>query len=291
VPLAALLAAHPLAASFAVDWSAQPHPVLSFTAGDRSLSPPIVLCAGANLTQFIGVTQWVEPDPVPIEQADVPTKGAAVFIKFPDGVFPKTDQTRIQNLPEFPEVHGSVPFEVTEKMDGTSMTAYVDRLGHAAICTRNNRVHIPQSMSFPIVVFLHKFGVIAALEKYPHRIALQGEFIGPGIGRNLYKLTEHQWRIFDVYLCEEGRYALPDERIAVLRKLGLDPARWHVPVIARGVKIAGKTPDSIVEEADGQSAIANVKREGLVFKSERLVDGQIVHFKAVSNWYLLRHGL
>lgn len=54
------------------------------------------------------------------------------------------------------------------------------------------------------------------MTKYGKDIALQGELIGPGIQANLYSLRQHQWRIFDVFIIPEFRYATPSGMYTIL---------------------------------------------------------------------------
>lgn len=308
-PLSRIAECHPQRASFAAEPLEEPADgsspaVLRFADGRE----PLVLRVGADLTDFLGVRHY---DDVVREQhaAAVAAHAAAVaagntallrgpppiFMPFPS-FFPKTDQPRIQNLPELPELHGNVPFEVTEKLDGSSHTVFSPAPGQVGVCSRNHALDLAVAATEPlasVLQLLRESGVLMAVEQSPRRVALQGEFLGPKVCGNPYKLTAHQWRVFDVFLIEEGRFAMPRERVEVLREIGLDPATFHVPVVARNVTVGGKTADQIVADADGttslpQAASKAIIREGLVYKSEVLVDGQILHFKAVSNAFLLK---
>ena len=55
--------------------------------------------------------------------------------QFP-GFLPKTDETRVQVLEAVLERHRGKTFYVTEKLDGTSFTAFL-RQGEFGICSRN----------------------------------------------------------------------------------------------------------------------------------------------------------
>ena len=61
--------------------------------------------------------------------------GGKVKGGFP-GFLPKTDETRVQVLEPVLQRHRGKTFYVTEKLDGTSFTAFL-REGEFGICSRN----------------------------------------------------------------------------------------------------------------------------------------------------------
>jgi ATP-dependent RNA circularization protein (DNA/RNA ligase family) len=114
-----------------------------------------------------------------------------------------------------------------------------------------------------------------------------GELIGEALQGNLYKLKGNQWRIFDIWITEQERYATPDERYKILEELGL--SENSVPVL--GIKkIGGLSVGEILKFAEGSSALLkNAQREGIVFKSKALIDNSTLSFKAISNLWLLKN--
>ena len=82
---------------------------------------------GADVTEMLGVVKWEPPVPVGMSGK---VKGG-----FP-GFLPKTDETRVQVLQEVLERNRGKTFSVTEKLDGTSFTAFL-RDGVFGICSRN----------------------------------------------------------------------------------------------------------------------------------------------------------
>jgi len=82
---------------------------------------------GADVTEMLGVVKWEPPMPVGMSGK---VKGG-----FP-GFLPKTDETRVQVLQEVLERNRGKTFSVTEKLDGTSFTAFL-RDGVFGICSRN----------------------------------------------------------------------------------------------------------------------------------------------------------
>src|SRR4051794_15420603 len=82
---------------------------------------------GADVSEFLGVLKWEPPIPVGM--------GGEVKGGFP-GFLPKTDETRVQVLEPALQRHRGKTFYVTEKLDGTSFTAFL-RQREFGICSRN----------------------------------------------------------------------------------------------------------------------------------------------------------
>lgn len=111
--------------------------------------------------------------------------------------------------------------------------------------------------------------------------AIQGELIGPGIQGNIYKLSQPEFRVFDVYDIMKGEYLLPEARRELIHNMGLN----HAPVIAPYFTLNADV-DQLLAMAEFKSELASVEREGVVFKQN---DGGMT-FKAISNKYLLKSG-
>ena len=82
---------------------------------------------GADVTELLGVKKWEPPVPVGM--------GGKVKGGFP-GFLPKTDETRVQVLEGVIQRNQGKTFSITEKLDGTSFTAFL-RQGEFGICSRN----------------------------------------------------------------------------------------------------------------------------------------------------------
>lgn len=224
---------------------------------------------GDDLTDALGIQKY-EP-PVPTQLAGLARGNFPSFI-------PKTDQERIQNLRSDLEVwasNGSM-WEVTEKLDGSSMTVYLhhDQFG---VCSRNLDLTETDSNSFWGMA--RASNLEALLRGLGKNIALQGELIGPGIQGNRYALPVHQFRIFDIYDIQAGRYFDPAERANMVMALGLECAPVLDCVSLRGCAIS-----NLLGAAEGPSTLnPKVEREGLVYKNMACEDS----FKAISNKFLL----
>ena len=192
-------------------------------------------------------------------------------------VIPKTDQERVQNLKKEIDAARDFVFEVTEKLEGSSMTVYQIK-GEFGVCSRNMDLKETEGNSFWATA--RKDGIqekMMAVDEF-WDFAIQGELIGPGIQGNIYKLTQPEFRVFDVYNIQTGEYLKPDARRDLIERMGLN----HAPVLD-DMFVLNDGIGELLTLAEGKSRIADVEREGIVFKQV----GGGVTFKAISNKYLL----
>ena len=204
---------------------------------------------------------------------------------FPTAI-PKTDQERVQNLKGILTiVEDGLEFEVTEKLEGSSMTVYLID-GVFGVCSRNLDLKETEDNTFWQVArrddIESKMRTVVGTD-----FAIQGELIGPGIQGNIYKLSKPEFRVFDVYNISGGFYVTPNKRQTLIEMIGL----LHVPVMAASADLHDtlglKNVKDILKWAEGPSAITtSQEREGVVFKQ---VGGGMT-FKAISNRYLLKSG-
>lgn len=197
---------------------------------------------------------------------------------------PKTDEERVQNIPER-ELLGKV-YEVTEKLDGSSMTVYLNE-GEFGVCSRN--INLTETEGNTYWKVARKLDLEIKLRDHGKNIALQGELCGPGIQGNKYKLIEHMMYLFRVWNIETGRFLNSRER-KLLSEVFEIP---HVPIIEEHLNLEEMFPtdafyrDFLLVWAEDKSCLNNkTEREGLVFKS---VEGNF-SFKAISNRFLLKEG-
>jgi RNA ligase (TIGR02306 family) len=207
------------------------------------------------------------------------------------GMFPgwiqKTDQERVQNLTEefdywLREQH---VWEVTEKLDGSSMTVYL-RDGEFGVCSRNLELKPSETNSLWKVAVRNDLEL--KLRRANRNLALQGELIGEGIQGNPYKQKGQEFFLFDIYDIDTSKYLTPAERNAFVEEHDIK----HVPVLAFGAELWDtlgiNSIDNILKFAEGKSVMGMIgcEREGLVFKSKAMQ----CSFKAISNKFLLKGG-
>ena len=205
-----------------------------------------------------------------------------------EGAFPsfiaKTDQERIQNLPEVLAGNDGHAFEVTVKLDGSSMTAF-HNAGAVGVCGRNWQLRESPGNSLWRVA--REDRLLEALAALGRNVALQGEIIGEGIQGNPEKLRGQQFHVFDVFDIDRGGYCGMEERGAVVDSLrALGATVRTVPLLeVTALDRFGGSIAEVLAYAEGPSLNRETSREGLVFKR---LDGGL-SFKAISNSYLLKH--
>lgn len=243
-----------------------------FCLRPESLGIDSRLPVGTNVAAHLNIQKWEAPIPKELE-------GLARGM-YPSGI-PKTDQERIQNLPDQLvewQTEGT-EWEVTEKLEGASTTfAWLEEDLH--VCSRKvDYLDLPDNALWRLA---HAMNVPRTFsEKLKGRqLAFQGEFVGPGIEENKYKLKDHRFYVYDIYDFQAGTYLSPDERYALVNALGLA----HVPIVETRCTLSSTdTMEHLLNKAVGPSVLlATQTREGLVYKR---LDGQ-ASFKTISNVYL-----
>jgi len=240
----------------------------------HELEEHLVNAEGFDCTELLGIQKWEAPIPAQL--------AGDVRGNFPSMV-PKTDQERVQNLTKELDNWRDLQFEVTEKLDGSSCTMFLDMWGDFHVCSRNLDLKYSVTNSFWRVAL--EYGVESILRN-SHRTstAIQGELIGPGIQKNPYGLKDVDFYVFDVYDSQVGSYLNAEERQKFCETYGLK----HVPVFpyAVGIEEGYMTVEHLLSLAEGKSVLnPKTEREGLVFKC--LSDPNI-HFKAISNKFLMK---
>jgi len=265
-----------------------------------------------NLNKVLNIVKWDPP-------LNAQLSGMA------EGLFPsfirKTDQERAQNLSA--EIFGyedvTIPgdatlnrpeiirpakarrdqqYEVTMKLDGSSMTAFARLTGEnrdvleSGVCSRNLQLKVNEANaenSFVNMALISGLSVAlqAMVQEFGLELAVQGELMGPAIQGNRESLNDFELHVFDIFNIREGRYLLPDERLEVLNdmyRLGMTARVKHVPILFQSATLAEMgldTMDKLLKFAEGPS-IKHPVREGLVYKA---VDSGF-SFKTISNKYL-----
>jgi hypothetical protein len=207
----------------------------------------------------------------------------------------KTDEERVQNIPYILNQKG--PWIATEKIDGTSTTFTMKR--HKGIfgtqyeflvCSRNVVFDKPDKKCFyetnVYTEMAEKYDIENVLKKmltndFPDAewVTIQGETYGAGIQNRDYCLAGHDFYAFNLVVDGKGRLGSLEGR-AILDKYQIP---W-VPVLDDHFMMPD-TVDELLAIANGVSAVDELEREGIVFRTP---DGK-QSFKAVSNAFLLKY--
>jgi len=237
---------------------------------------PSQFVEGLDVTELLGIVLWT---PSLTAQLAGITKG-----NYPSLV-PKSNQERAQNLVnEIADAKDKL-FEITEKLEGSSMTCYLIG-GEFGVCSHNIDLKETEFNTFWATTrLLNIEGAMRGhFDKYSRITGsdwvIQGELVGPGVQGNIYKLSKHNFFVYDVYCIDTAEFLKPDVRQELIKQINLS----HVPIVAMDKDLGIGTVDELLLWAEGKSALNDKQdREGLVFKA---CDGDM-SFKVVSNKYLL----
>jgi RNA ligase (TIGR02306 family) len=233
------------------------------------------LLEGLDVSFPLGIVKYEAPIPASL--------AGEVKGMFPSRI-PKTDQERIQNLStELEEWKAEkLTWEVTEKLDGSSMTVYIID-GEVGVCSRNLDLKPNKDNSLWATAYKNEIDV--KLIQSCCNLAIQGELVGNGIQGNIYKMRDQEFYVYDIYDIDAGRYFTPAERVAYCKVWDIK----HVPVFKSDFMLTTETAADLLQMAEGKSVmgdIAGPEREGVVYKCNE----KQVSFKAISNKFLLKSG-
>jgi len=236
---------------------------------------------GADVTDLLNICKWEPPIPVGMSGK---VKGG-----FP-GFLPKTDETRVQVLENVLERNRGKTFYVTEKLDGTSFTAFI-RHGEFGICSRNlwmDETDDSNALARLARSLKLEEKLREARSRHGFDMAIQAEVIGPGIQKNKYALTAVTLYVFNVLNVEAHKLVDHAEMLQVLEEMLL------VPVPQLGSIVLDHTVDSLIAFSEGTSVLnPKVQREGVILRplAEEYDDelGGRLSFKAINPKFLLKY--
>jgi hypothetical protein len=204
-----------------------------------------------------------------------------------NSVFPpwivKTDEQRLQNIPNILQTGGT--FSMTEKLDGTSFTAFLRRPNEFGICSRNQRRDKDVNSVYYKVADRYKIKEILKyiLPKTAKSIVLQGEILGPDIQGNKYNLETYKLFVFNLII---DNVPTPTKEIENILKNIQSSNLIQIPNVVPVIYETElkKTVDEMLDLATGKSVInPNIHREGIVCRKDN------ISFKVVSPAFLLKY--
>lgn len=232
---------------------------------------------GYDVSQILNITKYEAPIPACIAGV---AKG-----KFP-GFIPQTDETRVQILQDTLDRHKGTECIITEKIDGTSFTAY-KRDEEFGVCSRT--LELKENENNTLWQMARKYNLENILKEEDLDLAIQGEVIGDGIQGNKYKLPKNERRlyIFNIFNINSYQYWNHNDVQKFCQKHNL----LTVPQL--NTITLNNNIDELIELSKGQSQLnPNTKREGIVIRplnetTDRLT-GRL-SFKAINPEFLLKH--
>ncbi len=212
------------------------------------------------ITEFLGVEKYEQPI-IPCQNAELISLPIGLSVYDIEGADRYVDVAEIL-LPQL--------VEITEKIEGQNFSVTYSVL--------DDKIYVNQRKYSikPLEGEVHDFwkvaedkGFIAFVESLKvsnpgKNITVYGEFIGPRVQSNIYKLKGFEVKLFDIKINE--KWLAPDIRSSIIEQYfgNLD---MHVPILATNVILKqwlnGK---SIVEASHGISQLHKTRREGIVIK-------------------------
>jgi RNA ligase (TIGR02306 family) len=238
----------------------------------------------ADCTRELGIEKYEPPLPACLSGV---AKG-----RFPSFI-PKTDETRVQVLQKLLDKYKGERCYVTEKVDGSSGTFYVNN-GEFGVCSRNLELLEDSENSFWKVA--RQMDIENKIRSLHGNFALQGELIGEGIQDNRLKLRGQTIRCFNVFDIDKFEYLPYEKFIATLQHLQLP----SVPILSVDYELTNDI-EEIIKMATRKSTITpDVWAEGIVIRplnekielllsNENFNNGR-VSFKAINPEFLLKYG-
>jgi RNA ligase (TIGR02306 family) len=229
-----------------------------------------------DFSEDLGVIKWEAPIPSELDGEVVGAMPTEIS---------STSQDRIQNLPDVLCSYAETEFEASIKLDGESMTVFRTNSNNG-VCSKSWWYEEADDNALWSVA--KKNNLIPALNSLGRNLALQGEIIGEGINGNKEKIKGKDFYLFRIYDIDASKILGRVERDQVINELRGRGAIINVCPIVEIIKLKvfSARVSAILDYAAGPSLNPKHRREGLVFTS---LDGQ-VHFKVISNKYLLKHG-
>ncbi len=235
---------------------------------------------GTDVTAALDIVKYDPPLPASLAGR---VKGT-----FP-GFVPKTDETRVQVLEPVIARHRGKVFYMTEKLDGSSVTAYLHD-GEYGLCSRNQRLDeddLDNGMCRVAKDLSLREKLAETRARLGFDLAFQAEIIGPGIQKNKYALKEPRLYFFNVVDLSSRRLLDHAQMLELLTSLSL----LSVPQL--GTITLDHSVDQLIELSIGQSVLnPQSPREGIVLrplKDEDDPDMGRLSFKAINPKFLLKY--
>jgi RNA ligase (TIGR02306 family) len=208
--------------------------------------------------------------------------GMIKMSKFPSGLI-KTSCDRIQNLQKYLTQYAKLKWNVSEKIDGCSVTiGYLN--DKFIVCSRNLEVFDSKDPGNYWWRVVHKYDLTETLREHPGLI-IQGEIIAPKLQKNRYKLLDVELHVFRCHDVSNELFLGRTNLVKFCDEIGLKV----VPLMKEETTLDMLTLDEWLTYAEGESTLKpGVIREGVVLSPiTDIPTSQYQTIKIISNAYLL----
>ena len=273
---------------------------------------------GHDVTDLLGISKYLTPsEKEEVKKVEINQNKLIKFMKryswyrrlflsrkqkegFPYWVS-KTDEERIQNIPQILQQFADKEVYITEKIDYQSGTwtgkmvpnttpiigKFLPKKYQFVVCSRNLTNNDKNSLYWKIA---EKYNLGEILRKNP-TLTIQGEQGNTNVQGNKYGITEPTMWVFNIIDHEKKYHFNHKELHEFCLKHKLD----HVPYLLDGginhlpkLSELGTTVQELVEFSKGKSVLANTSREGVVIRC--IENGQkLLSFKVINPDFLLKY--
>lgn len=167
---------------------------------------------GSDVSSIIRASHYEKPVPV---QLDGEVRG-----HFPSFLI-KTDEDNLRNHPEAMAEIASMPCYITQKMDGTSCTMFLNE-GRFGVCSRNWELIEGDNVFWQMA---KKHRIREKLFGLGRNLAIQGEIYGPGVQSNPSGASSIELAIFNAYDIDSRSYFGMEELVAFVAEIGVPMVR------------------------------------------------------------------
>ena len=236
-----------------------------------------------DLTEELHVKKWIMDEELDLYVSDDGLRG-----QFPS-IIRKTREDKVQKCAKkIKELEGK-DVVITQKYDGTS-TTYMFYKNEFLICGRNN-VLLAKEAGPHYFDMATKINIEEKMKTFGKNLAIQGELIGPKIGKNRHQVLDLEFYVFNIFDIDKQYYMNWQEILDIVKIMDLKT----VPVVYRGIMkeelLSSKALIELAEQQLYDNGQAKVLAEGIVIKNDYGFGYERISMKAISNKYLMKHNL
>ena len=233
---------------------------------------------GQDVTDILKIEKYEKP--ISVQMAGQVKGNYPTFIK-------KTNEERLQNVPNVLRELIGKEIYIAQKIDGSSSTFYFNN-GEFGVCSRN--LDLKESESNVFWKMAIKYDIQNKLKELNRNISIQGETFGTGVNGNKLGKTDVDLVLFNAWDIDEQKYL----GLKGLKELSEILNIPHVPIIYQGIYDEKWDINYFLNLADEQKYPNGSQAEGIVIRTveesySRELNGRM-SFKVISNKFALKYG-